>query len=155
MEDGDKRVSRHGFSQLWVGPKWFLFMAAMVVLTILIAAAWFLSEHAPLPAGGFLGRALLYPMAAVYGLLHGSAVLLSLWFFGYFFQEVKEMIAELYKERRFQEGLAQGRTEGQAEGRTERDREWTEYLARQAAAAREGVPFAEPTPAERAAKALD
>ena len=138
MEGDGEKDSRHGFSQLWVGPKWFLFILAAVLLTALAAAAWFICvEGEALPAGAVGARFLLYPMAAAYGLAHGGAALLTLWFFGYALQEVKTMIAEQFKEQRFQKGLAQGR----AQERVDRDREWQEYLARQAAAEREGVPF--------------
>ena len=157
MPEDSGPEGRHGFSQLWLGPK-ALFLTALAFLgTVLAAGGWFLEVKGPseLPEGA--SSWLIYPMAAVHGLLYGSGVLLACWFAGYFLQEAKEMIAERYKEARFRageaQGLTRGRSEGLTEGRSERDREWSDYLARRSAAEQAGETFTEPTPAERAAAA--
>ena len=56
------------------------------------------------------------------------------------------MLAERYKERRFQEGKQEGKQEGRKEGILETQRLWAEWNRRRLEAERSGVSFDEPPP---------
>lgn len=150
MEGDGEKDSQHVLSALGVGLLGLL-LALVGFLAIAGAVSWdqLVERSGELAAGNGLDWIRIGLASVGWGMLYGSGSLVGFWFLAYSFQEVKAMIAEQFKERRFQKGLAEGRREGQAQGRADRDREWVDYLARQAAAAREGVPFNEPTPAER------
>ena len=150
MEGGEGKDSQHVLSALGVGLPGLL-LALAGFLGIAGAGSWDqLVERSGELAAGSWGDGLRIGLASLgWGMLYGSGSLVGFWFLGYSFQEVKAVIAEQFKKQRFDEGFAQGRVSGRAEGRADRDREWADYLARQAAAAQAGQPFNEPTPAER------
>ena len=142
MEGDEGKDSQHVLSALGVGlPGLLLALAGFLALAGGMGWDHWVERSGELAAGSW-GDGLRIGLASLgWGMLYGSGSLVGFWFLAYSFQEVKGMIAERYKEQRYRDGFAKGQIA--------RDREWTEYLARQAAAAREGVPFNEPTPAER------
>ena len=64
---------------------------------------------------------------------------------GYIVAEGGEMLAEMFKRRRFQEG----REEGREEGRQERDSVWHEWYKRMESARAKGETFNEPPPTRK------
>ena len=56
------------------------------------------------------------------------------------------MLAERYKQKRFEDGLATGIARGVAKGSADTNRNWSEWNRRREAAEEEGRPFTEPPP---------
>ena len=142
MEGDEGKDSQHVLSALGVGLGGLL-LALAGFLVIVGAVSWdqLVERSGELAAGSWVDGARIFLASVGWGMLYGSGSLVGFWFLAYSFPEVKTMIAEQFKKQRFAAGFAKGQES--------RDREWQEYLARQAAAAREGIPFTEPTPAER------
>ena len=150
MEGDGGEGSWHVLSALGVGlPGLLLALAGFLALAGGMGWDRWVERSGELAAGKWLDGARIGLASLGWGMLYGSGSLVGFWFLSYSFQEVKAVIAEQFKKQRFDEGFAQGRVSGRAEGRADRDREWADYLARQAAAAQAGQPFNEPTPAER------
>ena len=166
----DADPERHLFTGWLLGPKRFI---AVVIAFCLILGAktwWEFAEQlaqAPcqgLPDFGCWANALA--KAVVAGLVTASFCLLSLWFISYFTPEVGQMIAELFKENRFQrglqqglqqgfdqghgkgrqEGLEQGRREGIQQGSSDQQKAWEGWNRRREQAHAEGREFTEPPP---------
>ena len=134
----DADPERHLFTGWLLGPKRFI---AVVIAFCLILGAktwWEFAEQlaqAPcqgLPDFGCWANALA--KAFVAGLVTASFCLLSLWFISYFTPEVWQMIAELFKQNRFQRGAA---TQQKA---------WEDWNRRREQADAEGREFTEPPP---------
>ena len=134
----DADPERHLFTGWLLGPKRFI---AVVIAFCLILGGktwWEFAEQlaqAPcqgLPDFGCWANALA--KAVVAGLVTASFCLLSLWFISYFTPEVWQMIAELFKQNRFQRGAA---TQQKA---------WEDWNRRREQADAEGREFTEPPP---------
>lgn len=134
----DADPERHLFTGWLLGPKRFI---AVVIAFCLILGAktwWEFAEQlaqAPcqgLPDFGCWADALAKALVA--GLVTASFCLLSLWFISYFTPEVWQMIAELFKQNRFQRGAA---TQQKA---------WEGWNRRREQADAEGREFTEPPP---------
>ena len=161
----DADPERHLFTGWLLGPKRFI---AVVIAFCLILGAktwWEFAENLAqaqcqgLPDFGCWANA--WAKAVVAGLVTASFCLLSLWFISYFTREVWQMIAELFKESRFQRGLqrgfaqghGQGRQEGLEQGRREgiqqvaaQQKAWEGWNSRREQADAEGREFTEPPP---------
>ena len=64
----------------------------------------------------------------------------------YVIVEGAAMLAEQFNKKRYEAGLAEGRTEGQADGRAERQKEWEAWNERRQEAEANGQTFDEPPP---------
>ena len=131
-------AARHLFTGWLLGPKRFI---AVVIAFCLILAAktWWefeeqlaLAQCQGLPDFGCWANA--GAKALVAGLVTASFCLLSLWFISYFIREVWQMIAELFKQNRFQQGAAA------------QQKAWEGWNRRREQAAAEGREFTEPPP---------
>ena len=134
----DADPERHLFTGWLLGPKRFI---AVVIAFCLILGAktwWEFAEQlaqAPcqgLPDFGCWADALAKALVA--GLVTASFCLLSLWFISYFTPEVWQMIAELFKQNRFQRGAAT------------QQKDWEGWNRRREQADAEGREFTEPPP---------
>lgn len=150
----DADPERHLFTGWLLGPKRFI---AVVIAFCLILGAktwWEFAEQlaqAPcqgLPDFGCWANALAKALVA--GLVTASFCLLSLWFISYFTREVWQMIAELFKEGRFQRGLQQGLQRGIGQGiqigASAQQKAWEGWNSRREQAHAEGREFTEPPP---------
>ena len=142
----DADPERHLFTGWLLGPKRFI---AVVIAFCLILGAktwWEFAENlsqAPcqgLPDFGCWANA--FAKALVAGLVTASFCLLSLWFISYFTPEVWQMIAELFKQNRFQRGLDQG----VQIGASTQQKAWEDWNRRREQAHAEGREFTEPPP---------
>ena len=131
-------AARHLFTGWLLGPKRFI---AVVIAFCLILAAetwWEFEEQLAqaqclgLPDFGCWANA--GAKALVAGLVTASFCLLSLWFISYFTKEVGQMIAEIFKQNRFQQGAAA------------QQKAWEGWNRRREQAAAEGREFTEPPP---------
>ena len=146
----DADPERHLFTGWLLGPKRFI---AVVIAFCLILGAktwWEFAEklaQAPcqgLPDFGCWANALA--KAVVAGLVTASFCLLSLWFISYFTPEVWQMIAELFKQNRFQRGLQRGIGQGIQIGASAQQKAWEGWNSRREQADAEGREFTEPPP---------
>ena len=64
----------------------------------------------------------------------------------YVIVEGTSMLAERYKQKRFEDGIAVGIDKGVAKGSADTNRKWAEWNRRREAALEEGRPFDEPPP---------
>lgn len=142
----DADPERHLFTGWLLGPKRFI---AVVIAFCLILGAktwWEFGEQLPqtpcqgLPDFGCWANA--FAKALVAGLVTASFCLLSLWFISYFTPEVWQMIAELFKQNRFQRGLDQG----VQIGASTQQKAWEGWNRRREQAHNEGREFTEPPP---------
>ena len=150
----DADPERHLFTGWLLGPKRFI---AVVIAFCLILGAktwWEFAENLAqaqcqgLPDFGCWANA--WAKALVAGLVTASFCLLSLWFISYFTREVWQMIAELFKESRFQRGLQQGLQRGIGQGiqigASAQQKAWEDWNRRREQADAEGREFTEPPP---------
>ena len=142
----DADPERHLFTGWLLGPKRFI---AVVIAFCLILGAktwWEFAENLAqaqcqgLPDFGCWANALAKSLVA--GLVTASFCLLSLWFISYFTREVWQMIAELFKQNRFQRGLDQG----VQIGASAQQKAWEGWNRRREQADAEGREFTEPPP---------
>ena len=138
----DADPERHLFTGWLLGPKRFIAVVIAFCL-ILGAKTWweFAEQLASTPCQGlpdFGCWANAFAKALVAGLVTASFCLLSLWFISYFTPEVWQMIAELFKESRFQRGLQRGAAIQQ--------KAWEGWNRRREQAHAEGREFTEPPP---------
>ena len=150
----DADPERHLFTGWLLGPKRFIAVVIAFCL-ILGAKTWweFAEQLAQAPCQGlpdFGCWANAFAKALVAGLVTASFCLLSLWFISYFTPEVWQMIAELFKEGRFQRGLQQGLQRGIGQGiqigASAQQKAWEGWNSRREQAAAEGREFTEPPP---------
>ena len=139
-------AARHLFTGWLLGPKRFI---AVVIAFCLILAAetWWefeeqLAQSQCLGLPDFACWVNAGAKALVAGLVTASFCLLSLWFISYFTKEVWQMIAEMFKEGRFQRGLDQGIRQGAAA----QQKAWEDWNRRREQAAAEGREFTEQPP---------
>ena len=67
----------------------------------------------------------------------------------YVIVEGATMLAERWKQKRYEDGRAEGRAEGHVEGRADERRMWVEWNQRRESAEKEGRTFTEPPPDSR------
>ena len=170
-QDNDPdRQSRQLFTGWLLGPKRFIIVVIGFFL-ILIAETWWTWQELAAKAQcqsltqDFLCWARLFPQALVQGFVTAGFCLISLWFINYAIPEVWKMISEMFKQQRFEQGLAQGielgreqgltqgrqegRQEGILEGRQETAAQlkaWEDWNRRRETAQANGEPFTEPPP---------
>ena len=138
-------AARHLFTGWLLGPKRFI--AVVIAFCLILAAETWWEFQEQLTQGQCLGLpdfgcwASAGAKALVAGLVTASFCLLSLWFISYFIREVWQMIAELFKENRFQRGLEQGLQKAVAQQAA-----WEGWNRRREQAAAEGREFTEPPP---------
>ena len=172
-QDND-RQSRQLFTGWLLGPKRFIIVVIGFFL-ILFAETWWTWQELAAKAQcealtqDFLCWAPLFPQALVREFVTAGFCLISLWFINYAIPEVWKMISEMFKQQRYEQGLAQGielgreqglelglergREQGLEEGRRE-DRQgaaavqkaWEGWNGRRETAQANGQPFTEPPP---------
>lgn len=64
----------------------------------------------------------------------------------YIVTEVVVVLSEWYREKRYNQGVADGEERGRAEGRAQNQKGWEDWLRRREAAEAEGRDFTEPPP---------
>ena len=157
------RNNRRLFTGWLLGPKRFSIVTLSFFL-ILFAETWWtwqeLAARANCPASWYANLdcwALHFPRALVAGLVTASFCLVSLWFINYAIPEVCKMIAEMFKQQRYetglQRGLKQGLEQGRQEGRQEgiqqaaaQQKAWEGWNRRRETAQANNQPFTEPPP---------
>ena len=88
------------------------------------------------------------------GFVTAGFCLISLWFINYAIPEVRKMISEMFKQQRFEQGLAQGIELGREQGielghrrgRQDQQKAWEDWNGRRETAQANGQPFTEPPP---------
>ena len=142
-DNDPNRQSRQLFTGWLLGPKRFIIVVLGFFL-ILFAETWWTWQELAAKAQcaaltqDFLCWAPLFPQALVRGFVTAGFCLISLWFINYAIPEVQKMISEMFKQQRFEQGLAQGAQTQQ--------KAWEDWNRRRETAQANGEPFTEPPP---------
>ena len=145
------RQSRQLFTGWLLGPKRFIIVVIGFFL-ILIAETWWTWQELAAKAQcealtqDFLCWAPLFPQALVRGFVTAGFCLISLWFINYAILEVWKMISEMFKQQRFEQGIAQGIELGITKGAQTQQKAWEDWNRRRETAQANGEPFTEPPP---------
>ena len=169
---------RQLFTGWLLGPKRFIIVVVGFFLILIAETGWTWQELAAEAQCGTLTQdplcwAPLFPRAVVQGFITASFCLVSLWFINYAIPEVWKMIAEMFKQQRYElghrrgleqgieqgreqgreqgleQGLEQGIEQGLEQGRQEtaaQQKAWEDWNRRRETAQANGEPFTEPPP---------
>ena len=133
----------HQFRQLFtnwlLAPKRFIIVVIGFFLILIAETGWTWQELAAKAQCGALTQdplcwAPLFPRAVVQGFVTASFCLVSLWFINYAIPEVRKMIAEMFKQQRYDAG------------RQTQQKAWEGWNRRRETAQANGEPFTEPPP---------
>ncbi len=138
---------RQLFTGWLLGPKRFIIVVIGFFLILIAETGWTWQELAAKAQCGDLTQDLLcwaplFPRAVVQGFITASFCLVSLWFINYAIPEVRKMIAEMFKQQRYETGLQQGLLQG----RQTQQKAWEDWNCRRETAQANGEPFTEPPP---------
>ena len=165
-QDPDRQF-RQLFTGWLLGPKRFIIVVVGFFLILIAETGWTWQELAAEAQCGALTQdplcwAPLFPRAVVQGFTTASFCLVSLWFINYAIPEVWKMIAEMFKQQRYElghrrgleQGIEQGREQGIEQGREQgieqgiqtQQKAWEGWNRRRETAQANGEPFTEPPP---------
>ena len=144
-QDPDRQF-RHLFTNWLLGPKRFIIVVIGFFLILIAETGWTWQELAAKAGCGGLTQdplcwAPLFPRAVVQGFVTASFCLVSLWFINYAIPEVRKMIAEMFKQQRYEAGLRRGLAQAIAQQKA-----WEGWNRRRETAQANGLPFTEPPP---------
>ena len=153
-QDPDRQF-RQLFTNWLLGPKRFIIVVIGFFLILIAETGWTWQELAAKAQCGGLTQdplcwAPLFPRAVVQGFVTASFCLVSLWFINYAIPEVRKMIAEMFKQQRYElghrRGLEQGLEQGIQQGSQTQQKAWEDWNRRRETAQANGLPFTEPPP---------
>ena len=144
-QDPDRQF-RHLFTGWLLGPKRFIIVVIGFFLILIAETGWTWQELAAEAQCGGLTQdplcwAPLFPRAVVQGFISASFCLVSLWFINYAIPEVRKMIAEMFKQQRYEAGFRRGLAQAAAQQKA-----WEDWNRRRETAQANGLPFTEPPP---------
>ena len=148
-QDPDRQF-RQLFTNWLLGPKRFIIVVIGFFLILIAETWWTWQELAAKAQCGALTQdplcwAPLFPRAVVQGFVTASFCLVSLWFINYAIPEVRKMIAEMFKQQRYDLGHRRGLEQGLAQAAAQQ-KAWEGWNRRRETAQANGEPFTEPPP---------